>query len=63
LDVYQFGKGISAGPALKYFTSFIGAGGPLLVEVDQRDGLSTPKKEAWDPGLKKFLGVEYLKIK
>jgi len=28
-----------------------------------RDGLSTPKKEAWDPGLKKFLGVEYLKIK
>jgi len=25
--VYQFRKGISAGPALKYFTWFIGAGG------------------------------------
>ena len=28
LAVYQFWKGISAGPALKYFTWFIGAGGP-----------------------------------
>jgi len=27
LAVYQFWKGISAGPALKYFTRFIGAGG------------------------------------
>ena len=27
LAVYQFWKGISAGPALKYFTWFIGAGG------------------------------------
>jgi len=27
LAVYQFRKGISAGPALKYFTWFIGAGG------------------------------------
>jgi len=27
LEVYQFRKGISAGPALKYFTWFIGAGG------------------------------------
>ena len=27
LAVFQFRKGISAGPALKYFTRFIGAGG------------------------------------
>jgi len=27
LALYQFWKGISAGPALKYFTRFIGAGG------------------------------------
>ena len=31
LAVYQFWKGISAGPALKYFTWFIGAGGLVCV--------------------------------
>jgi len=31
LAVYQFWKGISAGPALKYFTWFIGAGGTNAV--------------------------------
>jgi len=31
LVVYQFRKGISAGPALKYFTLFIGAGGGCLI--------------------------------
>ena len=30
LAVYQFWKGISAGPAIKYFTWFIGAGGILF---------------------------------
>ena len=36
LAVYQFCKGISAGPALKYFTWFIGAGGyaPLIQWFD-----------------------------
>jgi len=34
LAVYQFWKGISAGPALKYFTWFIGAGGNAT-----RDGI------------------------
>jgi len=33
LAVYQFRKGISAGPALKYFTWFIGAGGFRSVGV------------------------------
>jgi len=33
LAVYQFWKGISAGPALKYFTWFIGAGGYVYLHL------------------------------
>ena len=44
LAVYQFWKGISAGPALKYFTWFIGAGGLLRRHVFRSEGMCLVEK-------------------
>ena len=41
LAVYQFRKGISAGPALKYFSWFIGAGGIRWLMTKSSDYLIT----------------------
>jgi len=44
LAVYQFWKGISAGPALKYFTWFIGAGGLKCTRAGPRPAVPKERK-------------------
>jgi len=58
LAVYQFWKGISAGPALKYFTWFIGAGGLLGDVIVLKDKRFT--KNSWPCRLSIFHTVDHL---
>ena len=55
LAVYQFWKGISAGPALKHFTWFIGAGGLHFCHFPavciEKTEIRRFYREDWDPGL------------